>query len=51
MRVLPTLQLLDQVRPTARTRVLVGRQGLATGETACIEAGVMQAELPADLAT
>jgi hypothetical protein len=50
VRVLPTLQLLDQVWPPVRTRILVGLQALALGETACIEAGIVQDELPANLA-
>ncbi|MFD8391064.1 hypothetical protein ACFV2N_18150 [Streptomyces sp. NPDC059680] len=49
VRVLPTLQLLDQVWPTARIRILVGLQALAIGEAACIEAGVVQGALPLDL--
>ncbi|MFF7754943.1 hypothetical protein ACFZCP_38230 [Streptomyces sp. NPDC007971] len=50
VRVLPTLQFLDQVWPTIRTRILVGLEALAIGETACIESGTVQAALPADLA-
>ncbi|MFJ3310735.1 hypothetical protein ACIPSA_48910 [Streptomyces sp. NPDC086549] len=49
VRALPTLRLLDTVRPTARTRIVVGLQALATGQTALIKAGVVQAEPPADL--
>ncbi|MFH9734937.1 hypothetical protein [Streptomyces sp. NPDC017260] len=39
IRVMLTLQVIDQVWPPARTRILVGLQALATGEMACIEAG------------
>ncbi len=49
VRVMPTLQLLDQW-PTGRTRLLVSLQALATGDTACIEGGVVQAQVPPALA-
>ncbi|MFF7452183.1 MULTISPECIES: hypothetical protein [unclassified Streptomyces] len=49
VRVIPTLQFLDQ-RPTGRTRLLVSLQALATGDTACIEGGVVQAQVPPALA-
>lgn len=49
IRVMPTLQFIDQVFPKARLRILVGLQALATGETACIKDGTVSAEIPADL--
>ncbi|TVZ84858.1 hypothetical protein [Streptomyces sp. BK340] len=42
IRVMPTLRLIDQTWPTIQTRILVGLQGLATGQIACIEAGTVQ---------
>ncbi|MFD4258519.1 hypothetical protein ACFWR9_13015 [Streptomyces sp. NPDC058534] len=49
VRVMPALQVIDQVWPPARTRILVGLQALATGETAFIEAGQVQADMPSFL--
>ncbi|MER6684592.1 hypothetical protein [Streptomyces olivaceoviridis] len=43
VRVMPTLKVLDQW-PTGRARLLIGLQALATGDTACIEDGVVCAE-------
>ncbi|MEU3978869.1 hypothetical protein AB0F77_01970 [Streptomyces sp. NPDC026672] len=45
VRVIPTLQLLDRW-PTGRARLLISLQALATGETACIESGAVQAPIP-----
>ncbi len=45
VRVMPTLQVLDQW-PTGRSRLLISLQAMATGDTACIDSGVVQAQLP-----
>ncbi|MFI9255146.1 hypothetical protein [Streptomyces sp. NPDC053069] len=49
VRVRPALQLLDQVRPTARTRVLVGRQALAIGGPPASKRASWRPNCPADL--
>lgn len=41
VRIRSTLQVIDQVTPKARLRILVGLQALATGETAYIEGGIV----------
>ncbi|MGW7715558.1 hypothetical protein ACWGKK_14745 [Streptomyces chartreusis] len=51
VRVMPTLQFVDQMWPPARTRVLVGLQALATGETTCLEGGVVRPSLPPEVIT
>ncbi|MCM3264761.1 hypothetical protein M3765_12115 [Streptomyces thermoviolaceus] len=48
VRVMPTLQVLDQWS-IGRTRLLVSLQAMATGDTACIEGGVVQAQVPSAL--
>ncbi|MFG3132854.1 hypothetical protein ACGFZU_34800 [Streptomyces tendae] len=47
VRVMPTLQFLDQTWPSGRRRLLVSLQALATGETACIEDGTVRTAVPA----
>ncbi|MET9914900.1 hypothetical protein ABZZ74_51010 [Streptomyces sp. NPDC006476] len=49
VRIMPTLHFIEQVRPHARLRVLVGLQALATGETAFIEDGTVRAAIPTEL--
>ncbi|GGR34926.1 hypothetical protein GCM10010251_58950 [Streptomyces aurantiogriseus] len=49
VRVMSTLQFIDEVWPKARLRILVGLQALATGETVCIENGVVRAGIPVEL--
>ncbi|MEW2267234.1 hypothetical protein ACGF5T_34795 [Streptomyces sp. NPDC047853] len=46
VRVMPTLQFLDQAWPSSRRRLLVSLQALATGETACLEDGAVRAAVP-----
>jgi hypothetical protein len=45
LRVIPTLQFIDEVWYKARLRILVGLQALATGTTACIEDGAVRTEI------
>jgi hypothetical protein len=44
IRVMPTLQFLDEAWPKGRPRVLLGLQALATGNTAHIEDGTVLTE-------
>jgi hypothetical protein len=46
VRVMPTRQFVDQMWPPARTRVLIGLQAPATGETAFLEGGIVRPSLP-----
>ncbi|WP_163015588.1 hypothetical protein [Streptomyces sp. Tu 4128] len=46
IRVIPTMQFLDQTCPEGKRRLLISLQALATGEAAAMDGGVVRAAAP-----